>query len=141
MNLSPHFTLEEAILSQTAARCDIGNYPTSDIVQNMKHAAEGMELVRKELNSNAILVSSWFRSLELNRAVGSKDTSAHITGFAVDFTCPTYGTPDTIVRKLISSKIPFQQVIREYDNWVHIAFNGLKREALIIDKTGTRAFV
>lgn len=141
MRLSAHFSFEEATISQTAARLGIENEPSDAVIKNMEKAALGMELVRLELNQNLIHVSSWFRCLELNRAIGSKDTSAHVTGFAVDFTCPTYGNPDTIVRKIIASKVPFQQIIREYDRWVHIAFNGTDRKALIIDKTGARPFV
>lgn len=140
MKLSPHFTLEEAIASQTAARAGISNDPTLDVTQNMKKAAAGMEQVRAELNQNLIYVSSWFRCLELNRLLGSKDTSAHVSGFAIDFTCPTYSDVDGVIRKIIASKIQYQQIIREYDRWVHIAFNGVARQALIIDNKGTRPF-
>jgi hypothetical protein len=139
--LSAHFSLEECVHSQTAARLGINNDLPIELMQNVKKAALGMELVRLELNSNAIIVSSWYRCPDLNKAVGSKPTSAHVTGMAIDFTCPTAGTPEQIVRALIKSKVPFQQVIHEFGTWVHIAFNGDDRQTLVIDNQGTRDFV
>lgn len=136
--LSAHFTLEEAILSPTASRLGIDNDPPLEVVQAMKQAALGMELVRMELNSLPIHINSWYRCPDLNKAVGSKPTSAHLTGFAVDFTCPGYGSPQQIVKALLTSNIRFQQIIWEFGSWVHIAFNGQKRQALVIDQSGTR---
>ena len=139
MYLSTNFTLDEATNSQTAARLSIDNDPAPDILENMKQAAYGLELVRTELGG-PILVSSWYRSPALNSAVHGAQGSSHLLGFAVDFTCPSFGTPDEIVRKLMKSTIPFKQVIREFSRWVHIDFNGDKRTALIIDSTGTRSY-
>lgn len=139
--LSAHFSLEEAIASQTAARLGIDNDPPSDVVLNMKKAALQMELIRMELNSNAIHISSWYRCPALNKAVGSKPTSAHITGWALDFTCPTFGPPAKIITRILASKVAFDQVILEFDSWVHISFDGNRRQALVIDKNGTRPFV
>jgi hypothetical protein len=64
---------------------------------------------------------------------------------AVDFTCPTYGSVDKIVRAIVNSPIQYDQLIREFDKhgggWVHISFSGTpKRQALIIDQDGTRAY-
>lgn len=139
--LSAHFTLDEAILSQTAARLGIPNDPDLNTVRNMKQAALGMELVRLELGGLPININSWYRSQDLNHAVGSKPTSDHITGFAIDFTCPKYGSPEKIVRAIKASNIQYQQLIWEFASWVHISFNGMKRQTLTIDKDGTRVFV
>lgn len=138
--LSAHFTLEEAILSPTASRLEIDNDPPLDVVMNMKQAALGMEMVRMELNSNPIHINSWYRCPALNKAVGSKPTSDHLTGFAVDFTCPGYGNPKAIVNALIKSGLKYSQIIFEFGSWVHISFKGQQRQALIIDKDGARLF-
>jgi zinc D-Ala-D-Ala carboxypeptidase len=138
--LSAHFSLEEALVSQTAARLGIENDPPLDVVRNMKRAALGMELVRQILGQ-PIHVNSWYRSPELNKAVGGSPTSDHITGFAIDFTCPTYGTPEEIVRTIVKSTVDFKQVIYEFNSWVHISFNGMQRQALVIDRTGIKLFV
>lgn len=138
--LSAHFTLEEATISQTAARLGIDNTPPEAVIANMKEAALQLELVRMELNSNAIHINSWYRCPKLNAALGSKPTSAHLTGYAIDFTCPTFATPERIVTRLLASKVDFDQIIHEYNSWVHISFNGNRKQALVIDKDGTRAF-
>ena len=138
-SLSAHFTLEEATLSQKAARLGISNDPPLEVAMNMKQAALGMELVR-QLLGQPIHINSWYRCPYLNKAVGSKPTSDHLTGFAIDFTCPTYGTPEVIVKAILASNIDFKQVIYEFGSWVHISFNGMQRQALVIDKEGTRVF-
>jgi zinc D-Ala-D-Ala carboxypeptidase len=138
--LSSNFTLDEATNSQTAARLGIDNDIPLDLVQNAKLAAYGMEQVRALLGGKPILVSSWYRCPALNAAVGSKPTSAHMTGMAIDFTCPTFGTVDDVVKAIMASDIQYQQVIREFGRWVHIAFNGAQRQALIIDSSGTRGY-
>jgi zinc D-Ala-D-Ala carboxypeptidase len=139
--LSAHFSLEEATVSQTAARLGIDNTPTAEIIRNMKDAALQLEFVRMHLNSNAMHISSWFRCPELNKAIGSKSTSDHLTGYAIDFTCPSYGPPKELVRTIAKSKLKFSQLILEYDSWVHISFKGQHRQLLVIDKDGTRPWV
>jgi len=87
------------------------------------------------------MISSAYRSKAVNDAVGSKDTSSHRLGLACDFRVPGM-TPDAVVRVLISAKLPFDQIIREYDSWTHISIAEKPRgQALIIDKQGTRQFV
>ena len=141
--LSAHFGLDEAVFSQTAARLGIPNDPPLATAVNMKQAALGMELVRLELGGLPININSWYRSPDLNHAIKSKPTSDHITGFAIDFTCPKFGTPVQIVQAIKASNIQYQQLILEFPEnggWVHISFNGQKRQTLVIDKAGARVF-
>lgn len=143
MNLSAHFTLDEATFSPTAERLGIDNTPPPEVIYNMQQAALGMEKVRMELGGLPIHINSWYRCPALNTAIGSKPTSAHVTGWAIDFTCPKFGTPMEIMYKLRDSKIVYQQLILEFPKrggWIHIAFNGDKRQALVIDSNGVRAF-
>jgi hypothetical protein len=54
-------------------------------------------------------------------------------------------TPDEVVRKIIASRIGYDQVIREFDRWTHVSVSNTvdtspRRQALIIDKSGTRIF-
>jgi zinc D-Ala-D-Ala carboxypeptidase len=123
VNLSAHFSLEEAVSSETAARSSIPNIPSDSVIQQMKFTANHMEDVRRVLGNKSIHINSWYRSLELNTAVGSKPTSQHITGQAVDFICPAYGEPLEICKTLIwnSHIVPFDQLILEH-TWVHISF-------------------
>ena len=139
--LSPHFTLDEFTTSQTAARLGISNDPPLEVVAHLKRTADGLERVRAILNNNAIHINSGYRSLKVNAAVGSKATSQHVTGEACDFICPTWGTPEKIMRAVEDSAIDYDQLILEFDSWVHISFSDQNRkQALIIDHSGTRAY-
>ena len=125
MNLSNHFTLEEAVLSQTAARKGIDNTPSPEVEANMVEAANRMEEVRDMLDA-PILVSSWFRCLKLNSSIGSASTSAHVQGWAIDFTAPRFGTPQDVCRRIQVSGITFDQLIFE-QSWAHISFDPKSR--------------
>jgi zinc D-Ala-D-Ala carboxypeptidase len=144
MKLSEHFTLEELIASDIAARHGIDNIPSSPlIISNLKSLAEGLEDVRKLLGK-PITINSGYRSLMVNSLLGSKPTSQHTKGLAADFVCPSFGTPKDIIKKIVSSDIKYDQVILEFDRWIHISFceEGYKprKQALIIDSKGTRNF-
>jgi hypothetical protein len=146
MYLSTNFTLDEFTHSQTAARLNIDNDPPADIAANLKSLAYALEEVRTLLGGRPILISSAYRSPALNTAVGGSKRSQHVLGEAVDFTCPSFGTPDDIVKALQASAIPYHQCIREFGRWVHLSFkfgipvSEVKRETLIIDSTGTRGY-
>jgi zinc D-Ala-D-Ala carboxypeptidase len=115
MRLSENFSLEELTASETAARKGIDNTPSEEVINNLKRLAAALQEVRALLNHRAILVSSGYRSPELNQAVGGSATSDHCKGLAADFICPSYGTPNDIVRAIAASGLSFKQVIREFD--------------------------
>lgn len=127
--LSPHFTLEEATFSETATRRGIDNTPTEIVKANMVNAAEQMERVRSLLGC-PVAVSSWFRCLLLNRAIGSSDTSDHRNGWAIDFISPKFGTPKEVCKKIAASDIKFDQLIFE-GTWVHISFGPKMRQQIL----------
>lgn len=139
--LSPHFSLAEFIRSDKARELGIKNQPTAEVVAKLKRLATSMEQVRKLLGNRVIKVNSAYRCLELNRALGSRDTSMHRHGLAIDFVCPNYGSPLAICRAIVASSIPFDQVIHEYGRWVHFGLaldgNSERRQQLTIDRRGT----
>ena len=141
MNLSPHFTLDE--LTHTDHR-DLDNTPNEQETENLKRLAAFLEEVKTVLGGKPIMVNSAFRSKAVNDAVGSKDTSQHRIGGAADIRVPGM-TPDEVVKTVIASKIGYDQVIREFDRWTHISVpnkpgDSPRRQALIIDKAGTRSY-
>lgn len=143
MNLSPNFTLEELTASEVAQRKGIDNTPNATETANLVRTAELLEQVRTLLNK-PILVNSAFRSKPVNDAVGSKDSSQHRIGCAADIRVPGM-TPKEVVQACIDGGIPFDQIIEEFGSWTHISVPNTKdtaprKQALIIDKTGTRAF-
>src|SRR5438067_12868629 len=118
--LSQFFTLEEMTLSQTAARLGLDNTPSSSTLSNLSMTANHMDFVRALLGGKPITVSSGYRSPAVNQAVGGAHDSAHMTGYAVDFICPGFGTPLEICRYLAAQPtLNFDQVIQE-GTWVHI---------------------
>jgi zinc D-Ala-D-Ala carboxypeptidase len=142
--LTPHFTLEEFTDSQTAARKGLNNVPPlgSPERANLMRTAEVMEQVRTILGDKPILISSGYRSPQVNAAVGGSKSSAHMSGLAVDFSCPGFGTPHAICKKLHSHMKPLgiDQLIHEYDTWVHLGLStgDPRHMALTIDNRGTR---
>jgi zinc D-Ala-D-Ala carboxypeptidase len=149
--LSAHFTLEELTASETAARLGFDNTPNEAETENLKRLAEFLEEVKKVLGMKPVMINSAFRSKQTNDAVGSKDTSQHRIGCAADIRIPGM-SPDEVCRAIIASGIPYDQIIREFwdkdkgGGWTHISVPNTKemtprKQALIIDKTGTRPFV
>jgi hypothetical protein len=141
MNLTEHFTLEE--LTTTDHR-EFDNTPNETERANLVRLAGLLELVKVALGGKPVMVNSAFRSKKVNDAVGSKDTSQHRIGCAADIRVPGV-TPDQVVKAVIAAKLPFDQIIREFDRWTHISVpndpKGKPRgQTLIIDKAGTRPY-
>jgi len=141
MNLSEHFTLEE--LTHTDHR-EYDNVPNDAETENLIRLAKFLEEVKELLGGKPIMVNSAFRCKQVNDAVGSKDSSQHRTGCAADIRVPGL-TPNEVVQQIIASGIEFDQVIREFDRWTHIsvpnhADDKARKQALIIDKQGTRVY-
>jgi uncharacterized protein YcbK (DUF882 family) len=143
-HLTPHFTLEELTFSETAERNGWDNSPNDQELANLTRLADFLEQVKAVLGGKPIMISSGLRTKKVNDAVGSKDTSQHRTGCAADFKVPGM-TPDQVVKTIIVSGISYDQVISEFGRWVHISVPNTvdvapRRQALTIDKSGTRAF-
>ncbi len=118
--LSTNFSLDELIFSQTAARLGIDNMPDKATLKNLEHLAAQLEIVRSHLGGVAILISSGYRSPALNKAVKGSAKSAHISGLAVDFTAPRFGTVLQTSKAAAASGVAFDQVIYEFGRWVHL---------------------
>ena len=141
MNLTEHFSLEE--LTHTDHRT-LDNTPNDAELANLTRLAEFLEELKTLLGGKPIMVNSAFRSKAVNDAVGSKDTSQHRIGCAADIRVPSM-TPDQVVKAVIASDLGYDQVIREFDRWTHIsipneAVRAPRKQALIIDKQGTRVY-
>jgi hypothetical protein len=121
--LTEHFTLEEMIASDTADACDIDNTPPPEVVDELRKTAELLEKVRSALGDVPVTVTSGYRCEDLNDEVGGVANSQHMTGQAADFIAPDFGTPDEIYDALQNANppIPYDQLIREYGDWVHIS--------------------
>jgi zinc D-Ala-D-Ala carboxypeptidase len=141
MNLSENFTYEE--LTHTDHR-EFDNTPNEDEMANLVRLANFLEQVKEVLGGKPIMINSAFRSAEVNKAVGSTDKSQHRHGCAADIRVPGM-TPDEVVSAIINSGLPYDQCIREFDRWTHVSIPNHediqpRAMALIIDKSGTRAY-
>tara|TARA_R100000030_G_scaffold65973_1_gene50244 strand:- start:215 stop:649 length:435 start_codon:yes stop_codon:yes gene_type:complete len=143
MRLTSNFTLEELTASGTAARLGINNEPNELQLSNIRRLAYMLQELRNMFDA-PIFINSGFRCKELNQAVGSSSSSQHLKGCAADIRVSGYA-PREAVKKIMESGIPYDQVINEYDSWVHISVpNEVGKEprknALTIDKDGVRVF-
>jgi hypothetical protein len=143
MKLTPNFSLEELTHSETAERLGLDNTPSEDVKANLTRLARLLEDIRRVLG-RPIMVNSAYRSQEVNKAIGSKPTSQHCIGCAADIKVPGL-TPDNIVKEILKTNLEYDQLIREFDSWVHISIPNKfadkpRKQVLIIDKAGTRPY-
>lgn len=129
MRLSEHFTLAEFTKSQTADRHGIDNTPDDAQIERLKILCENvLEPVRVHFGKS-FTPSSGFRSEELCLKIGSKTTSQHAKGEAVDFEIP--GVDNKELAVWIVDNLQFDQLILEYykpgipdSGWVHVSYKG-----------------
>jgi hypothetical protein len=139
--LTEHFSLEE--LTATNHR-EFDNTPNESEIANLQRLAEFLEQVKTVLGGKPVMINSAFRSKQVNDSVGSSDKSQHRVGCAADLRIPGM-TPDQVVKTIMASSLNYDQIIREFDSWTHISIPNdpaghPRKQALIIDKTGTRLF-
>lgn len=143
MQLTEHFTLEELITSEIAARHGLDNNPSLEVVANLERLARFLEEVRKILGK-PIMVNSAYRSPAVNEAVKGSKSSQHLVGCAADIRVPSM-TPDQVCKAIIASNLQYDQLIREFDAWTHVSITNdvnatPRNQTLIIDSKGTRPY-
>ena len=127
MKISPNITYAEAIHSQTAKRKGIDNTPTAKQVEVMKLTAEKIFEPLRKFVGGPIKVNSFFRSAELNKAIGGSKTSQHCKGQAIDID-DVYGCKTNAeMYHWVKENLNFDQMIWEFGtdtqpNWVHISY-------------------
>ncbi len=134
-NLTQHFTLEELTASTTAIRLGINNTPNAKVITNLTILAKGLESVRSLLGGHPISIDSGYRCPALNKVVNGSATSGHLLGYAADFLCPAFGNSKSIVAKIMTSNILFDQCIME-GTWVHISFDPRMRQEILTKQYG-----
>lgn len=149
--LSANFTLAEFTRSQTAARNGWDNSVPAALMDHARATAEMLERIRSYLSERAgrtvpIQITSGYRSLPVNRAVGSRDTSDHVQAMAADILAPSFGTPLQICQALapVIDTLGIGQLINEFPptGWVHVSIYQPAREVnriITINRRGTFA--
>lgn len=129
--LTQHFSVAEFTASETATRRGISNELPKDLESNAMETARMLEKIRDHLKHLCgrevpINITSGYRCLELNRAIGSKDSSDHVKAMAADFRAPAFGSVVKVCEALASQVgfLGIGQLICEYpdrNGWVHVS--------------------
>lgn len=125
--MTEHFTLNEFLRSDTASRYKIDNTPNKEQLENIEFVARQLEIIRSYYNK-PMIITSGFRTKELNTLLKGSKTSQHMQGLAVDINLKTKDENKiffNLVNKLIKeNQIKVYQLIDEYNyKWVHIGFS------------------
>ena len=131
MKLSPHFTLEELYYSPTAIRRGIDNTPPDDVRENLRVLCTTILEPIRSLANQGIIITSGYRRLLLNSIIGGSLSSQHITGKAADIHGETLSVTD-LYNLIKGSSIPFDQLIHEFDSWVHVSWDLKPRKQCLI---------
>ena len=118
MQLSPHFTLEEFTVSQTATRLGIDNTPSGQVIANLQNLCVNL-LEPLRLRVGPIKISSGYRCSLLNKRVGGASNSDHLYGCAADILVPGMSVYD--VACLVRDEFNYDQVIQEFGRWTHVS--------------------
>jgi len=125
--ISKHISYKEGVYSTTAKRLGIDNTPDAYALQNMELLAEKVFEPLREYVNGPIAINSFYRSPELNQAIGGSSKSQHCEGRAIDID-DTYGyMSNKEMYEYIKNNLDFDQIIWEFgtdDNpdWVHVSY-------------------
>ena len=129
VQLSPNFSLAEFCRSETAVRRNIPNHLPAELLGAARAHCAMLERIRAHLSKLAgkpvpMRLSSGYRCIALNRALGSDDSSHHVLAEASDWEAPSFGSPTEVCRALqpLVDILGIGQLINEYpdrDGWVH----------------------
>ena len=127
--ISKHISNKEGVYSRTALRRGIDNTPTKDHKKNMVELAENIFEPLRMYVGGPIKINSFYRSPELNKAIGGSSKSQHCNGQAIDID-DTFGRmTNAEMFRFVKDHLDFDQIIWEFGNddnpdWVHVSYVG-----------------
>ena len=134
MKVGEFFTLEEFTTSQTATRRGIPNDPPEDVIDSIQAlCVKILDPLRRKL-SKPIVISSGYRSPELNKAIGGATNSQHCKGEAADIICPGASVSE-VVEAIREMDLPFDQLIHE-GTWTHVSYSDRSRRQVLKARFG-----
>jgi hypothetical protein len=141
MQLSNNLLLAEVTRSETAKRKGISNMPTAEHIENFKKLASNIFQPIREHFGKPILISSGYRSAELNKAIGGSLSSQHCSGEAIDIDMDGTDITNAQIFYYIKDNLNFDQIIWEFGtntnpDWVHVSFaaNRSQRKQMLVAK-------
>lgn len=135
--MGKYFTINELTKSSTAQRLHIDNNPTQEVKDNLNALIDNVLDPLRELYGKPIIVNSGYRSFKLNKVVGGAKNSQHLVGQASDIRTVqnTKESNKQLFELIKNSKLPFDQLINEYDyNWVHVSYSPRNRRQILTIK-------
>lgn len=135
--MGKYFTINELTKSSTASRLHINNTPSQEVKDNLNKLIDNVLDPLRELYGKPIIVNSGYRCPKLNKAVGGARNSQHLTGQASDIrtVANTKESNKQLFDIIKNSKLPFDQLINEYDfNWVHVSYGPRNRRQVLTIK-------
>lgn len=142
MELTEHFTVEEMTRSTTAIRLGFDNKADGFVLESLKALCEKvLEPVKELFNGYSVYVSSGYRCERLNTAVGGSITSQHMRGQAADITIAGHTLKEAYA-KIKASDIPYDQLIFEFGEWIHISYklDGKKQNLIATKENGKTVY-
>lgn len=121
-----YFTIYELTASSVAKRKGIDNTPNGMQKANLTALVANILDPLREAYGKPIIVTSGFRCPKLNKAVGGKAKSQHMTGEAADIRTVSDDPADNkkLFDLIVKLGLPFDQLIDEYGyNWIHVSFS------------------
>jgi hypothetical protein len=133
MQLSKNLALAEVMRSETAKRKGISNMPTPEHIENFKLLAENVFQPIRDHFGVPIILSSGYRSKELNTAVGGALSSQHCTGEAIDIDMDGTTVKNAEIFNFIKDNLNFDQLIWEFGtdsnpDWVHVSYESTGKQ-------------
>ena len=125
--ISKHISDKEGVYSNTAIRRGIDNKPNEDQLKCMELLANEVFEPLRNYVAKPIKINSFFRSPDLNTAIGGSKTSQHCKGQAMDID-DTFGhMSNAQMYHWIKDNLDFDQMIWEFGddnnpNWVHVSY-------------------
>lgn len=132
MNLTKDFSLEEMIRSEAATRHGFKEQftPNEEIKANLKLLCENILQPLREKLGVKVQVTSGYRSKRTNNAIGGSATSQHVFGQAADINVNGISTME-LCRKIKEFDLPFDQLIEEFGQWVHVSYSKRNRRQVL----------
>jgi hypothetical protein len=118
-----NFSIKELIHSDIATQEGISNIPSIEEIDNMLELIfYCLQPIRDKLKK-PMKITSGYRCKKLNNhpLIKGAINSQHLKGYAVDFKVSEMSIQQ-VIEFIVKNKFEFDQLINEYNRWVHISF-------------------
>ena len=147
--LTKNFSLAEMTKSETALRLGLENELDADQLNNLLLLCGNVLQPVRDHFGKGVKVNSALRTLPVNRAIGSSDSSHHVKGMAADIEIP--GVANAKLAEYIRDNLPLTQLILEFytpgvpdSGWVHVSYDpqNLKKQVMTaVKKDGKTVYL